>query len=127
MLQAKTDITDVEFTEVAATPDEQAKPLSIPETITFLLEQAEVENPEAWLTGLNPVALTSPDLNIQRFIVNRHWLGLLLNVPDDKMKETMNARGCLVNGKWELADWVQHFKKMVIPCAISVGVLKKKD
>jgi hypothetical protein len=104
----------------------QDQPLSLVDTVTLMLTEAGVDNPEGWKTGLHPEALTSPDLNIQRFHINRHWRGLLVTgIPKERILETRNARGCLVDGKWELSDWIAHFKKDVIECAITVGALKK--
>jgi hypothetical protein len=117
-------ITDVEFREVV---EEQAadKPLSIVEAVVLMMEGLGVEDTESWKTGLHPEALTSLDLNVQRFHVNRHWRFLLANLPTiEEIKQTINARGCLVDGRWDLDTWMVHFKKDVIPCAIKVGILK---
>jgi hypothetical protein len=118
------DVTDVEFREVVQEqPDDQ--PLSIAETITMAMEDAGVVDVMDWMIGIDKEALTSPDLNIQRYLINRHWRGLFTgpNLTKDQIKESINARGCLVDGRWELADWLTHFKKDVIPCAIKVGIL----
>jgi hypothetical protein len=104
---------------------DEAQPLSLVDTVTLMLTEAGIENPEGWKVGLHPEALTSSDLNVQRFLINQHWRGLLLSVPKDRILETRNARGCLVDGRWELGDWIAHFKKDVIECAIRVEVLKK--
>jgi hypothetical protein len=109
-------------------PSEQHDhPLSLVETVTLMLTEAGVENPEAWQVGLEPEALTSSDLNVQRFLINRRWRGLLIEgLTNEQILLTRNARGCLVDGRWELTDWIFHFKKDVIPSAIRAGALKVK-
>jgi hypothetical protein len=121
------EITTVDFREVVEEKPAD-KPLSLHETVTLMIEEAGVVDPAAWKNGLSEEALTSPDLNVQRFLINRHWRGLLANLPTiEEIKKTINARGCLADGRWDLTDWLIHFKKDVIPCAIQVGVLTKTD
>jgi hypothetical protein len=106
--------------------EQQDQPLSLVETVTLMLTQAGVENPTAWHAGLSKEAFTSPDLNVQRFLINRLWRRKLVEgLTQEQILQTLNARGCLVDGLWELADWISHFKSDVIPTAIKVGVLKK--
>lgn len=108
------------------TAEQQDQPLSLTETVTLMIKQAGVENPDAWHAGLSQEAFTSPDLNVQRFLINRLWRGKLVEgLTKDQIRDTLNARGCLVDGRWELADWISHFKSDVIPTAIRVGVLKQ--
>lgn len=110
------------------TADQQDKPLSLVDTITLMLTEAGVTDPEAWKTDLHPETYTSPDVNIQRFHMNRHWRFLMAeNKTREQIAATRNARGCLVDGRWELADWIFHFKKDVIPAAIEVGVVTVKQ
>jgi hypothetical protein len=121
------EITTVEFREVVEETQSQDKPLSIAETVVMMMEEANVADTESWKEGLSEEALTSPDLNVQRFLMNRHWRGLLADLDTiEEIKKTTNARGCLQDGRWDLEDWITHFKKDVIPCAILVGVLKVK-
>jgi len=123
-MPSNNDITDVEFREVPTEPVAEDQPLSLAETITMMMEEAGVVDPMYWMRGLNREALLSPDLNVQRYLINRHWRGLLTQgLTVDQIKQTINARGCLQDGRWELTDWISHFKKDVLPCAIKIGVL----
>lgn len=106
---------------------EQDKPFLLAHHVSFLLKEADVKDPERWIEFIEPEALTSFDINVQRFLINRWWRALLLSVPEDKILETRNARGCLVDGKWELDTWTTHFKNIVIPCALKHGLLTKND
>ena len=115
--------------DTVAKEGQQDKPFSLVHHITFLLEQAGVVNPADWQVGLSPEALSSTDIEIQRFLINRQWNSLFISLPtEDQILQTRNARGCLMHGpSCPLEDYLRLFKTEVIPCAIRMGLLKKSS
>jgi hypothetical protein len=102
------------------------KPFSLAHHVIYLLEKNGIINPQEWLKGLNPEALATDDVNVQRFHINRCWTSIFLSLPTtDEILSTRNARGCLMNGQCTLEDWSRLFDSEVIPCAIKTGLLKK--
>lgn len=81
--------------------------------ITQVLVDAGHPNPRAWQHGLNPDALTNPDLGKRRFLVNRQLRMLLTG----SGVNTMDERYSLVD-QGELTDWVRLFKDGVAPCMV---------
>lgn len=105
---------------------EDVKPLSLVETITHMLREAGHANPESWIefgNGLKEEAKVSQDINIQRFLINRHWVQIFTSVPFDLVEKTRNARSCLMNGECDLSDYIRLFKEIVVPCAIEMKLL----
>lgn len=104
----------------------QDKPFSLAHHITWLLEQAGVANPQSWMDGLHPEALSHPDINVQRFQINRHWVNKFTSLKtEDEVLQTRNARGCLMGIQASLEDYLRLFKDEVIPCAIRMNLLTK--
>lgn len=102
------------------------KPFSLAHHITYLLQEAGVENPQQWLEGLHPEALTHPDIHVQRFQINRRWVEIFTSLKtEDEILQTRNARGCLMGIQCSLEDYLRLFTDEVIPCAIRMGLLKK--
>ncbi len=91
--------------------------------ITAWLRAAGHPTPESWMVGLKPEATSSPDLNIQRFLINRHWVQIFTSLPINEIEKTRDARGCLMNGQCELPDYIRLFKEVVIPCAMNLNLL----
>jgi hypothetical protein len=114
--------------QVQSEQPQQDQPFSLAHHVVYLLEQADVENPEEWMKNLKQEALESADVNVQRFLVNRCWTEMFATLKTkDEILQTRNARGSLMNsGKCSLEDWTHLFRTQVIQCAINVGLLKKK-
>lgn len=81
--------------------------------IVELLQKHGYPEPTQWLQALHPDALTIPDQNVQRFLINRYWRQLLGTFPTN----TMDARYHLVD-TGDLSDWLRLFELGVIPCLL---------
>lgn len=80
--------------------------------VNQLMQEAGHPQPLAWQAYLNPDALSSTDLSIQRFLINRAFR-LIINLVTNE--NTMDVRFCLVDNG-EFLDWVRLFKVEVLPC-----------
>lgn len=87
--------------------------------VTSAFVEAGHPRPEAWKGYLHPDALTTPDLSIQRFLINR---ALRLIVGLVTSENTMDVRFCLVDNG-EFIDWVRLFRIEVLPCLMRNQVL----
>lgn len=98
---------------------EQAPAITdLPQFVTDLLQKAGHPNPNAWLAFLTPDALTSTDLTVQRFLVNRAWRVMLAKVTEE---DTMDIRFCLVDdGK--ISDWARLFENNLLPCIMKYNL-----
>lgn len=115
-------------TDTVEDPNLVPKPMVIADHVTYLLEQANVADTESWKAKLHPEALTSTDIDIQRFHVNRCWIDIFTSLrSQEEILETRNARGCLMGRQCPLEDWSRLFAKVVIPCAIQMGLLTVKN
>lgn len=99
------------------------RPFSLVEEITAMITEAGHPSPDSWKTGLKAEVYTAQDVNHQRFIINRHWVQIFTSLPIDQIEKTRDARGCLMNGECDLADYMRLFKLVVVPCAIELNLL----
>lgn len=89
--------------------------ISLVEAITALLIAENHPDPQRWIQGLHPDVFITPDVNIQRFLINRYWRLQLQSLPEN----TMNARYCLVDEEHIAPkDWLRIFKQGVLPCIL---------
>lgn len=101
----------------------QDKPLDLVSQVCDMLKRNGA-NATSWLGWLHPEAINTGDLNIQRFHINRAWVSVFATLTnDDDILKSRNARGCLMNGKCSLEDWIRLFETKVIPSALELGVV----
>jgi hypothetical protein len=96
---------------------------SLPTEITKLIADAGHASPEAWTQALNPEALTTDNVDHQRFLINRTWRQILLNAPKEVVAKTREARSCLLDTPCEPKHYLRFFKEVIIPCASEQGLL----
>lgn len=100
--------------------------LVLPNEISRLMVKAGVTNSKEWHDRLPDEAFESSDLSVQRRYINRCWRHLFADLPDEQIDQTVTARGCLMEDeRCDVADYLRLFSTTVIPCAISVGILRK--
>ena len=89
------------------------------EEVTQAMSDAGHPQPLAWQAYLNPDALNTTDLSIQRFLINRAFR-LIINLITNE--NTMDVRFCLVDNG-EYLDWIRLFRVEVLPCIMRNQVL----
>ena len=92
---------------------------SLIDEVTGAFVEAGHPHPEAWKGYLNPVAMATQDLSVQRFLINRA-LRLIIGLVTSE--NTMDVRFCLVDNG-EFRDWVRLFRTEVLPCLMRNRVL----
>ncbi len=124
---ANQNLPETPFVEVPDPATVTPQPGVLVHAITHLLEQANIEDAQNWTVGLNQEALTSTDIHVQRFWINRHWVHAFTSLPtEEQVAETLNARGCLQGIQCSLEDYMRLFETQVIPCAIKMNILTVK-
>lgn len=79
-------------------------------------------DPNSWWRFLPTEARQSPDLNVQKLAINSAWRQIFLSVSPEQIKETNEARTCLMDGHCDVKDYLNYFRKIVIPAAIRLGL-----
>lgn len=95
----------------------------LPKEISTLLAKAGVVTPEGWKSTLKPEALTSDDVDVQRFLINRTWRQILCSGPASIMDDTRDARSALIDTPVRPVDYLRFFEELVIPCALKHNLL----
>jgi hypothetical protein len=95
----------------------------LPKEISALLAKAGVASPEEWKSNLKEEALTSDDIDIQRFLINRTWRQILCSGPATTMDTTRDARSALIDSPVRPKDYLRFFEELIIPCALRHNLL----
>lgn len=93
--------------------------VNLVEEVNNAFAEAGHPQPAAWQMYLNPDALVTVDLTIQRFLINRAFR-LIINMVTNE--NTMDVRFCLVDNG-EFLDWIRLFKVEVLPCLMRNQIL----
>lgn len=86
---------------------------SLVEVISELLVKHGHPYPRDWEHYVHRDAFISPDVGIQRFLINRYWRELLGLLPEN----TLQVRQCLID-QGPIDDWLRLFEQGVIPCVM---------
>lgn len=81
--------------------------------VTERLRAVGHPDPAAWEKGLNPLAKTAPDQNVQRYLVNQQLRLVIGGFPGD----TLGVRTCIVDDG-TAGDWLRHLEKGVFPAML---------
>ncbi len=83
------------------------------ELISELLVKHGHPAPKEWEQYVHQDAFISPDLGIQRFLINRFWREFIGLMPEN----TFQIRQCLID-QGPIDDWLRLFEQGVIPCVM---------
>lgn len=83
------------------------------EHIVLILMKANHPQPDFWVNQVHPDVYITPDVNIQRFLINRFWR----NYIGQFQENTLEVRHCLID-QGSIEDWLRLFEQGVAPCVM---------
>lgn len=93
---------------------------NLADSICDILAKYNHPDPVGWKQYLHPDVFKTPDLNVQRFLINRYWRQEIGLYPEN----TINVRSYLID-QGEFSDWLRLFEEGVVQCVLRNYQLNK--